>query len=215
MKVFDRDRVAMASLVMGLRAMGLTDSRLIGALETVPRRLFVPARYHDDAYADRAVPIECGQILSAPSTVAEMLKTLDLKPGQSVLEVGCGAGYQAAILSAFGARVVTLDRYRTLIELAEDRFTALKLPVTTAIADGFEGYVRHAPYERIIVDGAVSRVPPALLEQLANGGVLIAPVGTGPTQTLVRMTREGRLYNRTDLGTVRFVPLTPGLAVRL
>jgi protein-L-isoaspartate(D-aspartate) O-methyltransferase len=155
----ERDSVALASLVMRLRALGLAEPRLVGAFETVPRRLFVPARYHEDAYADRAVPIECGQTLQAPSAMAGALKALDPRPGQAILEVGCGSGYQAAVLAALGARVVTLDRYRTLVELAEDRFASLKLSVTALAADGFDGFSRHAPYDRILVDGAVARVP--------------------------------------------------------
>ncbi|HUG62323.1 MAG TPA: protein-L-isoaspartate(D-aspartate) O-methyltransferase [Methylomirabilota bacterium] len=215
MKAFEGDRVAMASLTMKLRSIGLSDARLLGAFETVPRRLFAPARFHEDAYLDRAVPIECGQTLSAPSTVALGLQALGAGAGQAVLEIGCGSGYQAAILARIGARVTTLDRYRTLVDLASDRFATLKLTVEALAADGFEGFARRAPFDRIIVDGAVTRVPPALMDQLADKGVLVAPVGDGQTQTLVRITRDGRLFNRTEMGTVRFVPLVEGLASRL
>jgi protein-L-isoaspartate(D-aspartate) O-methyltransferase len=215
MKVSEHDRIAIAELMMRLRGQGLSDPRLLRAFETVPRRLFVPSRYHEDAYRDRAVPIECGQTLNAPSTVAHLLSVLDPQPGQKVLEIGCGSGYQAAILVALGGRVVTLDRYRTLIELAEDRFAALKVAPKALAADGFEGLAAEAPYDRIIVDGAVQRVPSALMDQLADHGVLLAPVGTGPSQTLVRIVRDGRLFNRTEIGAVRFVPLVEGLASRL
>jgi protein-L-isoaspartate(D-aspartate) O-methyltransferase len=214
-KAYERDREAMAALAMKLRSLGLADPRLIGAFEMIPRRLFVPARYHEDAYADRAVPIECGQTLNAPSTVARILAALDLRPGQSVLEIGCGSGYQAAILAAYGARVVTIDRYRTLIELAEGRFASLKLTINALAGDGLEGYPRTAPYDRILIDGSVPRVPPVLMDQLADKGVLIAPVGPGDKQTLVRITRDGRLYNRVELGPARFVPLVEGMASRL
>jgi protein-L-isoaspartate(D-aspartate) O-methyltransferase len=215
MKVPDAERIAIAALIMKMRAQGMSDPRLLGAMETVPRRLFVPARYHEDAYADRAVPIECGQTLGAPSTVATVLGAASVQPGHSVLEVGCGSGYQAAVLAAVGARVVTVDRYRTLVDLAVDRFQSLRLSVTALVADGLEGHAAGAPFDRIVVDGAVGRVPAVLLDQLAEGGILVAPVGTGPHQALVRIVRDGRLFNRTEVATVRFVPLVEGVARRL
>lgn len=216
MQSFERDRVAMAELAMKLRAVGLSDARLLAALETVPRRMFLAAPYQSSAYLDRALPIECGQTLSAPSTIAAMIAALDVKPEHKVLEVGCGSGYQAAVLSKIAGRVVTLDRYRTLVELAEDRLGALKITtVTPLVADGFEGFTRHAPYDRIIVDGAVAKIPTALMDQLADRGVLVAPVGTGATQSLVRVVRDGRLFHRSEIGQVRFVPLVEGIASRL
>jgi protein-L-isoaspartate(D-aspartate) O-methyltransferase len=211
----ERDKVALAAMIMRVRSRGLDDPRMLRAIEAVPRRFFVPARDKDEAYADRAVPIECGQTLTAPSVMAQVLRALDPAPGQQILDIGCGSGYQAAVLATFGARVVTLERYRTLVDLAEDRFTALKLPVSVVAADGLEGFSRHAPYDRIVVNGAVARVPAALMDQLGDRGVLVAPVGTGLSQTLVRIVRDGRLYNRTEIGTVRFVPLVEGLASRL
>jgi protein-L-isoaspartate(D-aspartate) O-methyltransferase len=161
------------------------------------------------------VPIECGQTLDAPSSVATVLGAAGVQPGHRVLEIGCGSGYQAAVLAAIGARVVTVDRYRTLVDLAADRFTTLKLPVTALHADGLEGHPGGGPFDRIIVDGAVTRIPPVLLDQLADGGMLVAPVGTGPTQPLVRIIRDGRLFNRMDVAEVRFVPLVEGVARRL
>lgn len=211
----DTDRVAIASLLMRLRSAGIDDPALLRAFETVPRRLFVPASCHDDAYADRSVPIECGQTLGSPSAMAAALRALAVKPGHSVLEIGCGSGYQAALIDACGGRVVTLERFRTLVDLAEDRFTALKRPVTVVHADGFDGWPRNAPYDRIIVDGAVERIPAALMDQLSDKGVLVAPVGSGAGQKLVRIVRDGRLYNRTELGPCRAVPLVEGLASRL
>jgi protein-L-isoaspartate(D-aspartate) O-methyltransferase len=215
MKVSDRDRIAIAELIMKLRAQGVSDSVLLRAIEQVPRRMFVPSRYHDDAYLDRAVPIECGQTLNAPSTVAAVLGAAAVQAGHKVLEIGTGSGYQAAVLVALGARVVSLDRYRTLVDLAQDRFAALRLSLTVVAADGFAGHPPAAPYDRIIVDGSVPRVPAALMDQLADRGTLVAPVGEGPVQTLVRIVRDGRLFNRTEVGPARFVPLVEGLARRL
>jgi protein-L-isoaspartate(D-aspartate) O-methyltransferase len=216
MKSFERDREQMAELTRRLRVMGYTDQPLLDALEFVPRRMFVSAPYQPSAYLDRAVPIECGQTLSAPSTVAAMITALEPRREHKVLEVGCGAGFQAAVLSRLARSVVTLDRFRTLVELAEDRLTALKIETVTAlVADGLEGFTRHAPYDRILVDGAVGKIPPALMDQLADKGILVAPVGTGGVQTLVRIVRDGRLFHRTELGQVRFVPLIEGVASRL
>ncbi len=216
MKPFDLDRVAMAELTMKLRGIGITDTRLLAALETIPRRLFISAAYQASAYLDRSVPIECGQTLNAPSIVATMVAALDVRPENRVLEVGCGTGFQASILSKLASHVVTMDRFRTLIDIAEDRFTALKINnITALLGDGLEGFTRHAPYDRILVDGAVEKVPTALLDQLADRGSLVAPVGAGNVQTLVRITRDGRLFHRVELGTVRTFPLKEGVARKL
>ncbi|WP_237151812.1 protein-L-isoaspartate(D-aspartate) O-methyltransferase [Oryzibacter oryziterrae] len=206
----------MAELTMKLRGIGITDTRLLAALETIPRRLFISAAYQASAYLDRSVPIECGQTLNAPSIVATMVAALDVRPENRVLEVGCGTGFQASILSKLASHVVTMDRFRTLIDIAEDRFTALKINnITALLGDGLEGFTRHAPYDRILVDGAVEKVPTALLDQLADRGSLVAPVGAGNVQTLVRITRDGRLFHRVELGTVRTFPLKEGVARKL
>lgn len=216
MRSDEADRVAAAELLLKLRSLGIADTRLLSAMEAVPRRFFMGARYQQGAYLDRPVPIECGQTMSAPSTVAKMVTALEVKPEHKVLEVGCGSGYQTAVLAKLADRVVTLDRFRSLIELAEDRFTALKIGNVTAIAgDGLDGFPRHAPYDRILVAGAMEKVPSVLMDQLADRGVLVAPVGSGAVQTLVRIFREGRLLHRRDLGTVRFVPLVEGVAQKL
>lgn len=191
MRPFEPDKVAMAELTMKLRGMGVTDTRLLRALELVPRRMFVAAAHQASAYLDRSLPIECGQTINAPSTVALMVSALAVEPGHKVLEVGCGSGFQAAILAHLAAQVVTMDRFRSLIDIAEDRLTALKITnVITLLGDGLEGFTRYAPYDRILLDGAVEKVPTALLDQLADRGILVAPVGVGHTQTLVRISRD-------------------------
>jgi len=211
-----RDKAALVEMLAGLRRDGVTDRRILSAIAAVPRRVFVSAPYQPSAYTDKALPIECGQVMSAPSVTAVLLAALDLKLDHKVLEVGTGSGYQTAILAHMVTRVVTMDRFRTLGELAEDRLAALKIEnVNVIVADGLEGFTRHAPYDRILVDGAVSRIPPPLLDQLGDKGVLVAPVGTGSSQTLVRVVRDGRLFHRQEVGTVRFVPLVEGVAARL
>lgn len=216
MRPFEPDKVAVAELTMKLRGLGVVDTRLLRALELVPRRMFVAAAYQSSAYLDRALPIECGQTLNAPSTVALMVSALGINPDDKVLEIGCGSGFQAAILAQLAAHVVTMDRFRSLIDIAEDRFAALKIGnITALLGDGLEGFTRHAPYNRILVDGAVEKVPTALLDQLADKGALVAPVGVGHTQTLVRISRDGRLFHRTELGRIRQFPLMEGVARRL
>lgn len=200
MRPFEPDKVAMAELTMKLRGMGVTDTRLLRALELVPRRMFVAAAHQASAYLDRSLPIECGQTINAPSTVALMVSALAVEPGHKVLEVGCGSGFQAAILAHLAAQVVTMDRFRSLIDIAEDRLTALKITnVITLLGDGLEGFTRYAPYDRILLDGAVEKVPTALLDQLADRGILVAPVGVGHTQTLVRISRDVRHDPRPDV----------------
>lgn len=216
MKPFEPDRVAMAELTMKLRGIGITDVRLLSALETIPRRIFISAAYQSSAYLDRAVPIECGQVLHAPSTVAMLVAALDVRPEHRVLEVGCGSGFQAAVLSHLASSVVTMDRFHSLVDLADDRLSTLKIVnVTPMFGDGLEGFTRHAPYDRILLDGAVEKVPTALLDQLSDRGVLVAPVGNGAAQTLVRISRDGRLFHRTELMSMRCLPLREGVARRL
>lgn len=216
MKAFERDRNDMAALAARIAANGIADERILDAFREIPRRMFLSAPYQSGAYGDTAVPIECGQIIAAPSTMAAMLVALDVRPEHKVLEVGCGSGFQAAILARLVRQVVTLDRFRTLIELAEDRFAAMKIGnVVAMVADGLEGFTRHAPYDRILVDGAVAKVPGALMDQLSDRGILVAPVGTGPQQTVVRIVRDGRLFHRTEIGPARFGPLIEGVASRL
>lgn len=216
MRPFEPDKVAIAELTMRLRGLGVTDTRVLRALETIPRRMFVAAAYQASAYLDRSLPIECGQNINAPSTVALMVSALGATASDKVLEVGCGSGFQAAILAQLAAQVVTMDRFRSLIDIAEDRLNALKITnVVTLLGDGLDGFTRHAPYNRILVDGAVEKVPTALLDQLADKGTLVAPVGIGPTQMLVRISRDGRLFHRTELGKIRQFPLQEGVARRL
>lgn len=211
-----RDRAGAAELVQVIASGGFTDERILAAIAAVPRRLFLAAPYQPGAYADRALPIECGQTMSAPSTTATLAAALEVTVDHKVLEVGCGSGYQAAVLGQLAQRVYTLDRYRTLVDLAEDRIALLKTGnVQPVHADGFDGHAKQAPYDRILVDGAVERIPPALMDQLADRGVLVAPVGGRASQTLVRVVRDGRLFHRTEIGEVRFIPLVEGLASRL
>jgi protein-L-isoaspartate(D-aspartate) O-methyltransferase len=203
----------MIQLVMSLRGGGVTDAKVMGALERTPRHLFVPDRFGDQAYDDRALPIDCGQTISQPLIVALMTQALKLDDRCKVLEIGTGSGYQAAVLARLARRVYTVERYRTLSREAEARFEALRLTnIVTRIGDGTQGWPEQAPFDRIILTASAPQRPDAILEQLKDGGVAVAPVDRDIKQVLVRYVREGDNIVETDLMDVRFVPLVKGEA---
>ncbi len=210
-------RVRLAELILRLRRAGIMEQRILAAMEAVPRDLFIPPESRREAYADRAVPIDCGQTTTAPVVVGMMVAALD--PGQRdrVLEVGTGSGYQTAILASLCRRVHTIDRFRTLVAAAESRFRTLRIEnIATAVGDGTRGWPEAAPFERIIVTAAAEAVPKALLDQVGPGGVLVAPVGPPDgVQKLRKFVRQRVDFAETDLADVRFVPLIPGAAARL
>lgn len=210
------DRVRLARLILAMRSKGARDTRLLAAIEQVPRRLFLPAGDRYRAFLDRPVAIECGQTAIAPSDLALMLAALAVEPEHGILEIGTGSGYATAVLARLAARVVTLDRYHTLVELAQARFAALRLANITAVhADGLEGHPRGAPFERILVGGSLATTPERLIEQLAPGGILVAPVGPPERQDLVRFVRTDRGTRSERIGAVRIAALTPGRALVL
>ncbi len=203
----------MIRLIMELRRAGITDSRLLGAFERVPREEFVLEAFRDQTYANTALPIGHGQTISEPRVVAVMIQALDLGERMKVLEVGTGSGYQAAVLSHLCRRVYTIERHRELLREAIARFDALGLHnVTTLPADGSRGWPEQAPFERIIVAAVAEDAPPALVEQLAPGGIMVLPLGDGHDgQAIVRMRRTDDGMETENLGPVRFVPLVGGM----
>lgn len=203
----------MIQLVMSLRGGGVTDAKVMGALERTPRHLFVPQRFGDQAYDDRALPIDCGQTISQPLIVALMTQALKLDDRCKVLEIGTGSGYQAAVLSRLARRVYSVERYRTLSREAEARFEAMRLSnIVTRIGDGSIGWPEQAPFDRIILTASAPTRPDAILEQLKDGGIAVAPVDRETRQVLVRYVREGDSITETDIMDVRFVPLVKGEA---
>ena len=213
----DGDREAAAALVLKLRQQGVSDHRVLSALERVPRRLFLSAPLQRHADQDTALPIECGQTISQPSLVAMMSEALDLKDTHRVLEVGTGSGYQAAVLGLLAGEVHSVERYRTLGDLARNRLRTLKITtVTVHHGDGMEGLSDQAPFDRIIVTAAGETIPPALIEQLADGGRLIMPRGPqGGVQDLIVVEMVDGRFKERSLCAVRFVPLVEGAAGRL
>jgi protein-L-isoaspartate(D-aspartate) O-methyltransferase len=196
-------------LIMELRRSGVTDARICGVVERLPRDLFVPEAFRDQAYEDTALPIGYHQTLSAPVVVGRMTQALGLGERMKVLEVGTGSGYHAAVLSKLCRRVYTIERYRELLDEATRRFAELGISnITWKVGDGTLGWPEQAPFERIVVTAAATDVPPVLADQLAIGGVMVVPIDDGVGDPrLLRVRRDQAGLDTEDLGPIRFVPL--------
>ncbi len=197
-----------------LRSKGITDARTLGAMERIDRGLFVRGLFADRAYEDMPLPIACGQTISQPSVVGLMTQALEVGPRDTVLEIGTGSGYQAAILACLARRVYTVDRHRRLAREAEALFARLHLNnIITLSGDGSHGLPDQAPFDRIIVTAAAEDPPGPLLSQLKIGGIMIVPVGQSDTvQSLIRVRRLEQGFDYEELRAVRFVPLVEGMA---
>jgi protein-L-isoaspartate(D-aspartate) O-methyltransferase len=202
-----------ARLVLDLRQAGVSDARVMAAMEAVPRELFVPEPLRNNAYDDTALPIGYHQTVSQPTVVALMTEALNVGERMKVLEIGTGSGYQAAVLSKLCRRLYTFERHRPLLNEAEARFAELRITnITSLAADGSKGWPEQAPFDRIIVTAFAADIPPVLVEQLAIGGLMIVPVGDGDHDQrleLVERTDDG--VKTKDLGAVRFVPMLEGM----
>jgi protein-L-isoaspartate(D-aspartate) O-methyltransferase len=203
----------MLRLIMELRRYGITDARVLGALERVPREIFVPATFADQAYENIALPIGHGQTVSQPLVVARMTEALEIGARHKVLEIGTGSGYQAAILARLCRRLYSIERHRELLREAEQRLAKLRIHnVTVRFGDGTKGWPEQAPFDRIIVTAAAPELPAVLADSLTIGGVLVAPVGDNRRdQQLLRIRRDESGFRTEELGAVRFVPLVAGL----
>ena len=211
------EKAERGAFILGLRQRGIRDVAVLRAMELVPRAGFVDPALRRHAYDDVALPIACGQTMSQPSLVAAMTEALSVTADHTVLEVGTGSGYQAAVLAHLAARVVTMDRYRSLVSEAQVRFEVLGLRnVTAYVGDGIQGMPARAPFDRIMVTAAGEDIPGALVDQLKFGGVVVMPLGKADeVQTLVRVAKEQAGRTRIDVMPVRFVPLVPGAAATL
>ena len=207
------------ALVMALRKQGISDARVLSAIERCPREAFVDTPFTCSAYDNTALPIACGQTISQPYVVAFATEALEIGPAMRVLEIGTGSGYQAAVLSPLCRKVYTIERHKPLLREAEARFRALKLEnIVTKHGDGLNGWPEQAPFDRILLSAAVPEVPPILIEQLKPGGILIAPVGPATissiesfSQLLTKMIRSETGLKREALIPVVFVPMMPGM----
>lgn len=198
------DPARLMRFVLEMRQAGVTDARILSALERTPRTHYAPDHLAGLALDDVGLPLAHGQAMTKPSIVARMAAALEPLPEHAVLEIGAGSGFQAAVLSALAHRVVTIERWRDLAADARARFGTARLMRTFAhVADGFDGWAEEAPYDRIVVNAALEDLPAPLLDQLKADGVLLAPLG----ERLVRY-RNGQ---REDLGPIKFAPLERGV----
>lgn len=191
-----------------LAARGICGQAVLDAMGRIPRELFVPPELADQAYEDRALPIECGQTISQPYMVARMTELLEIAAGDRVLEIGTGTGYQTAVLAMIGADVYTIERQPALSQAAAQRLEALGLSrVHLRVGDGSLGWPEAAPFQGIVMTAGAPDVPPALLDQLALGGRLVAPIGGLDSQMLIRIERTAEGFDRKDILPCRFVKL--------
>lgn len=211
------DREGFAAFLLRMRGLGIDRRDLMTAFETTPRRNFVPAQWQADAWSSRMLPIECGEAMEGVDLQARVLSALDLQPGHKVLEIGTGSGYTAAVMSRLVSKVLSLDRYRTLVELAGKRLEALELSnVILRQADGRLGAAAEGPFDRIVVWAAYEEHPRHLVEQLSTHGIAVAPIGPAEgEQALAQLSKVGSRFERQDLARVRLQPLTEGLAAAI
>jgi protein-L-isoaspartate(D-aspartate) O-methyltransferase len=201
-------RGARRRLVETLQENGITDLAVLRAFELTPRHLFVPSGVRHRAYEDSALPIGSGQTISQPSVHARYLQLLKLTGNETVLEVGTGSGYQTVLLGHLAARVFSIERVPELLDRARDVIEACGVRnVSLMLGDGTLGWRQHSPYDAILVSAAAPEVPRPLLEQLADGGRMIVPLGDMEEQMLSMVTRRGDMFERRDIAPVRFVPL--------
>jgi protein-L-isoaspartate(D-aspartate) O-methyltransferase len=196
-------------LLLDLRSAGIGDTRVLAAIERVPREAFLPPPFQHQANENVALPIGHGQTVSQPAVVARMTEALEITDRHKVLEIGTGSGYQTAVLARLARRVYTIERHRPLLAEAERRLESLRLRnVTTRAGDGSKGWPEQAPFDRIIVTCAAPFPPQPLAAQLCLGGVMVIPVGEPKRdQRVMRIRRAADGFHVEDLWTVRFVPL--------
>ncbi len=212
------ERVEAAAFVMALRARGIRDTGVLGAMERVPRELFAPRRFADLSRTDVSLPLPCGQTMTAPGTVAVMLVALEAKRGQRVLEVGTGSGYVTALLARLGCRVHTIERFTTLAESAAARFAIAGVAdaITPAAGDGLSPDLPSGGFERVLLNGATAALPPALAPLLAAGGRLVGAIAGDGFPRLVRLDQQADgTVRQTFGGPLRLSPLVAGVAASL
>lgn len=205
-----RSREAMVRLI---ESRGVKDERVLAALRKVPRHLFIPAAYRDfpGAYGDHPSPIGFGQTISQPYIVAYMTEKLEIRPGEKVLEIGTGSGYQAAVLAELGAEVFTIEIVPELAAHAREVLRAQGYESVRVLnGDGYRGWPEYAPFDMVMATCAPAEIPPALVEQLAEGGRMILPLGEGFQRLVILRKTGGEIVGEADI-PVRFVPMVPGV----
>ncbi|NGN44423.1 protein-L-isoaspartate(D-aspartate) O-methyltransferase [Mesorhizobium sp. CGMCC 1.15528] len=208
------DREGFAAFLLRLRGRGIVPKDMITAFEATPRHAFISAQWHSIAWSERTLPIECGETIEGADLQAAVIAALAIEPGSRVLEIGTGSGYTAAVMSRLAARVVTVDRFKTLIEQARQRFEALG--ITNAFvrqADGSNGLAGEGPFDRIVVWASFDGLPRTFVDQLSSGGIMIAPIGPDEgEQVMAKLTKLGSRFEREDIGVVRLQPIARSVA---
>lgn len=208
---------AFAAFVLRMRAAGIDDNRLFAAFEATPRRIFIPSEHQQAAFGARSCPIGCGESIEGLDLQGRVLASLDLQPGQRVLEIGTGSGFTAAVMSRIASRVTTVERFRTLAAEAAERYRTLGLlNVLQRHGDAEKAIEGEGPFDRIVVWPAFDAMPRGYVDLLSSGGIMIAPIGPADDrQVLARLTKVGSRFERSDIGIVRFQPIVRGIAATL
>lgn len=205
-----------AAFILRMRAQGVNDTALFAAFETVRRTDFLAPEFRRAAWTSGMLPIGCGEAMESMDLQARMIAALDLKGGERVLEIGTGSGFTAAVMAALGARVVTVDRYRTLCAEAVARFEKAGLAIGVRHADGTKGLPGEGPFDRIVAWAAFGELPRFLADQIATNGILVAPMGEADRpQTILKLTKVGSRFERKEIGEARLQPLIASLAAAL
>jgi protein-L-isoaspartate(D-aspartate) O-methyltransferase len=199
-------------LVEELKQKGIRDKAVLDAIGKVPRQYFMNETFLNDAYKDDAFPIDSGQTISQPFTVALQTELLNISPGEKVLEIGTGSGYQAAVLATMGVELFSIERHRKLYETTREKLQSLKYKVNCYLGDGFEGLPDKAPFDKIIVTASAPEIPKNLLQQLKVGGIMVIPYGTGNVQQMLQIRRLSEFdFESKKIGNCAFVPMLKGI----
>src|SRR5687767_11945906 len=199
-------------LVEVVKSKGITDEKVLAAIENIPRHFFLDSAFDEVAYEDRAFPISAGQTISQPYTVAYQTQLLEVKPFMKVLEIGTGSTYQAAVLAEMGAQVFTIERQKKIFD-ANKKFSYIKKypNIKFFYGDGYEGLPTYAPFDRVLITAAAPEIPQKLISQLKRGGMMVIPVGTGNLQTMKRITKqEDGSLKEEAFDLFSFVPMLGG-----
>ncbi|MEE9373934.1 MAG: protein-L-isoaspartate(D-aspartate) O-methyltransferase [Saprospiraceae bacterium] len=200
------------NLVQILIRKGITNRAVLDAIGRVPRHVFLDPMFAEWAYKDMAFPIDAEQTISQPYTVAMQSSLLEVTKGDKILEIGTGSGYQAVILSEIGAKVYTIERHKILFDRTFERLAKIGYNhIRTLYGDGWKGAERFAPYDKIIITAAAPDIPPALLNQLKIGGIMVIPLGTDEQKMLKIVKKQHNTFTKKEYGTYRFVPMLKGV----
>jgi protein-L-isoaspartate(D-aspartate) O-methyltransferase len=195
-------------LVDTIREKGITDSKILAAIEAIPRHFFMDSSFLEFAYQDKPFPIGSGQTISQPYTVAFQTMLLDVQRGHKVLEVGTGSGYQACVLTELGVKVFSIERQRKLYIKTKAFMETVTWKPQLFLGDGYEGLPKFAPFDRVLITAAAPEIPAALISQLKTGGYMVIPHGEGEEQTMLRLTKQADgSYTKEEFGVFRFVPM--------